>query len=275
MTATRKRIAKPLEFEITAPLGMGLSKGETGLRESADISLWLRFSVCPSELPSQQHIYLAPREEERDDVTRTRCDPKKWRRLTTEIEGSLRFNVRQVVDPESGEVTKPPIGTLYHAPEYTGSCYGHAEFYYIEINLLEDEFRKIWNAFLTGKRPTAITIWTPDVEYGDAPDGSDKVWEVWDVHGTDATIVGFSLELSTDIPRVNLGPRKSEKQEENDLEETAKVKQAILHSREDIQLLCSGQAASNSSVAGLRKQINILLAVAIVIAVIMALHFKF
>lgn len=272
MIATRKKTAKSLEFEITAPLAMGLSKGSTWLEESADASFWLRFSVCPLRFPSRQDIYLTPKEEDTDGATEIKYDSKKWRRLTPEIEGSLQFNMRSLADQEATDDTKAPIGILSHGPEYSSADYGHAEFYRIEINLPENEFRQIRDTFLTGKPPTSITIWTPDVEHGAAPDGSDKVWAVWDAHSTFATIVGFALALSTDIPRVGIGLKKTENDEENDAEETAKLKEAILHSREDIQLLCYGQAAMNSAIVGLRKQINVLIAIAIVIAVIVALR---
>src|ERR1700730_8696419 len=138
MTATREKTAKPLGFEITEPLAMGLWKGKTGLGESADTSLWLRFSVCPSKLSSRQDIYLAPKEEERDDATLIRYDSKKWRRLTPEIKGSLQFNMRSPANQEAGDATKPPIGQLSHSPEYSSSDYGWAESYYIEINLPEN-----------------------------------------------------------------------------------------------------------------------------------------
>lgn len=268
MVDARKKTAKRLEFEITAPLAMGLSKGDTELKESNDAAFWLRFSVCPARYPSQQTIYLVPKEAETDDTTRTKYDFQKRRRLTHEVEGSLHFNMRSLADQEASEESKPDIGELSHGPEYSDREYGHAEFYYIEINLPEDEFRQIRDIFLSGKSPTSIAIWTPDVEYDVGPDGSDKVWPVWDAHSTFATIVGFSLALSTDIPRVEIGLKKTE----NDAEETTKHKAAILHSREDIQLLCFGQAAMNAAIIGLRKQISILIGVVIVFAVVASLH---
>ena len=299
MAATREKIPRPLRFEIEAPLAMGLSKGATWLGQPVDHLLWLRFSVCPAKFPDRQTIYLVPKGAERSETTGwIRYNSKKWRRLTPEIEGSLQISVRPLgspsretqadaapllVDPsgadlhsntaeEAGDATKPAIGKLGHGPEFSHSEYGHAEFYSIELNLPENEFDRIRDAFLIGKQPSAITIWTPDVEHGLAPDGSDIVWEVWDEHATFATIVGFSMAFSTDLPRVGMGPKKTENEEENEREETAKLKEAILHSREDIQLLCYQQAALNSSVAGLRMQVYILIAVAIVIAIIAALH---
>ena len=272
MIATRERTAKRLAFKITAPLAMGLSKGSTGFEKSTHASFSLNFSVCPS---NRQTIYLTPKEEDTDSATKIKYNTEKWRRrLTPEIEGSLRFNMRSIADQEAADDAKALIGTLSHDPEYSSADYGHAEFYHIEINLPENEFRQIRDTFLTGKPPTSITIWTPDVEYGLAPDGSDKVWAVSDAHGTFATIVGFALAFSTDIPRVGIGLKKIENDEENDAAENAKLKEAILHSREDIQLLCYGQAAMNSAIVGLRKQINVLIAIVFVIAVIVALSSK-
>jgi hypothetical protein len=82
------------------------------------------------------------------------------------------------------------------------------------------------------------------------------------------------LAFSTDIPRVGVGPKKTENEEENEREETAKLKEAILHSREDIQLLCFGQAAINATLTGLRRQVYILIAVGVVIAIITAFRFR-
>lgn len=281
MIATSEKTAKALTFEIKAPLGMVLSKGERAFEKSADASLWVRFSICPVKYPRQQTIYLVPKEEETAGIARAkspdgmpRFDLGKRRRLTSEIEGSVYFYARPQADQNVDDKAKPNIGTLSHGPGFSSSDYGHAEFYCIEINLPQNEFRQILDAFLTGRPPKEITIWTPDVEYGGAPDGSDKVWEVWDAHHTFATIAGFTLAFSTDIPRVGVGLKKTEDDEENDAEETTKLKEAILHSREDIQLLCFGQASMNSALAGLRKQINVLIAVVVVIAVIVALGFK-
>lgn len=168
------------------------------------------------------------------------------------------------------------IGTLFHGQAYSSAEYGHNEFYEIEIKIADNDFNQIRDIFLSGKPLTGISIWSPDIEYGDAPDGSDKVWEVeTDTHGTVAKIVGFSLGFSTDIPRVDVGLKKTENEEENEREETAKLKEAILHSREDIQLLCFGQAAMNATLAGLRRQVSILIVVGVVIAIVTAFHLRF
>ena len=149
MIATRERTAKRLAFEITAPLAMGLSKGSTGLEESTDASFWLNFSVCPSKFPNRQTIYLTPKEEDTDSATEIKYNTEKWRQLTPEIEGSLRFNMRSIADQEAADDAKALIGTLSHSPEYSSADYGHAEFYHIEINLPENEFRQIRDTFLT------------------------------------------------------------------------------------------------------------------------------
>jgi hypothetical protein len=278
MATAREKTPKSLDFEITAPLAMGLSKGKGwGRDESEHLSPWLRFTVCPSKFPDRQEIWLVPRSEGNEGTKRLGFDRKTSRQLTSEIKGSLSFVTRGLaIIEDASDTPSSTIGTLSHGPAYESADYGHAEFYHIEINLNESDFNQIRDIFLSGKPPSGISIWTPDVEYGNAPDGSDKIWEVWESgHSTFAKIVGFSLSFSTDIPRVGVGLRKTEDEEENEREETAKIKEAILHSREDIQLLCYGQAALNSSFAGLRTQINILIAVAVVIAIITAFHFKF
>ena len=278
MTATRKKTAKALRFEVTAPLGMGLSKGEAGLGAfEDDLSPWLRFTICPSKFPDRQEIWLVPKDEKRDDTKHLQFDRKTWRRLTPEIEGSLSFVTRGLaIIEETSDVPTSTIGTLFYRPAFDDAEYGYAEFYNIEINLNDKDFNHIRDIFLSGKSPSVISIWTPDVEYGIVPDGSDTVWEVWETkYSTFAKITGFSLAFSMDIPRVGVGLKKTDNEEENEREETDKIKTAILHSREDIQLLCYQQAALNISFGGLRKQINILILVAVVIAIIAAFHFKF
>jgi hypothetical protein len=278
MTTTRKKTAKFLGFEVTEPLAMGFSKGKRGLDESEDhLSPVLRFAIRPLRFPARQQIWLVPKDEKRDETKRIEFDPETWRRLTPEIEGQLIFVTRGLaVIEEASDAPTATIGTLSHGPAYKSADYGHAEFYYIEINLNERDFNQIRDIFLSGKSPSGISIWTPDVEYGIAPDGSDIIWEIWETkHSTFAKIVGFDLGFSMDIPRVSVGLKKTENEEESEREETEKVKSAILHSREDIQLLCYQQAALNTSFGGLRKQINILISVAVVIAIIVAFHFKF
>ncbi len=80
------------------------------------------------------------------------------------------------------------------------------------------------------------------------------------------------MAVLLDISRAGLGLKKTENEEENDKEETTKLKGAILHSREDIQLLCYRQAGMNAAIAGLRKPINIFIAV--VVAVVAALRLR-
>jgi hypothetical protein len=260
MTAIGKKTAKSLRFEITAPLGMGLSKGKAGLAESGDLSPWLRFTICPSKFPDdRQEIWLVPKSEGNEGTQRFGFDRKTSRQLTSEIEGSLSFVTHT---PAIGEEASDgsTIGTLSHGPVFESAEYGHAEFYNIEINLNEKDFKHIRDIFLSGKSPSGITIWTPDVEYGNAPDGSDKIWEVWETeHSTFAKIVGFSLAFSVDIPRVGVGVKKTEDQEEHEREETEKIKTAILHSREDIQLLCYQQAWTLLSVVFVSRLISSLL----------------
>ena len=70
MTSADKAIAAPLRFKITAPIGMGLSKGETRSRKSPDVSPWLRFSLCPPDCPDRQVIFLTPEKGERQEQGR-------------------------------------------------------------------------------------------------------------------------------------------------------------------------------------------------------------
>jgi len=272
MNVPREKTAKRLDFEIGCSVSMGLSKGNAGLMGATkDFSPWLRFAISPTGFPNRQDIWLRPKSE--NGETRHGSFDSR-RRLTSEIRGSLCFVTRGLaIIEETSDVPTSTIGTFSHVPAYASADYGHAESYEIEISLNEADFNQIRDLFLRGKPPSGITIWTPDIEYGVAPDGSDKIWEIWESeHATFAKIVGFSMSFSTDIPRVGVGLKKTEDEEEKEREETAKIKEAILHSREDIQLLCYGQSALNSSFSGLRKQIYILIAVAIVIAILIALR---
>lgn len=278
MTAMVRQTAKRLEFEITAPLSMGLSLGELGNSHdsSASLSSSLKFTIIPVQYPRRQDIWLAPKGGEEDARQRIKSNRKTWRLLTPEIEGSLSFVTRSLGMIDASTESTSTIGTLSHGQALLDPSYGHGEFYEIEISITDGDFDQIRGIFLNGKPPSRISIWTPDIEYGIAPDGSDKIWEVeTDTHGTVAKIIGFSLGFSTDIPRVGVGPRKTENEEENEQEQTRNLKEDILRCREGIQALCYGQANINAALAGIRTQVYIIIAVGIIVAIVAALHSKF
>ena len=207
MNTTDERTARAIGFEITGTLGMGLSTGEAFASAPREPSWWLTFSICPEKYPSSQEIYLARKEKVQIyDSAKPYREPR--RRLTSEIKGSLQIRVLGLPDLQTGGASVA-FGELSHGPESKREDFYYAVSYCIQINLPEAEFSEIRNAFLNGKAPTSITVWTPDIEFGFLPDGRDKVWEVWDDHVTYAQITGFSLALSTDIPRVGIGPKKS------------------------------------------------------------------
>jgi hypothetical protein len=259
---------------------MGLTKGDRGqARVENDLSPWVSFTICPQKF--RQDIWLAPKVEEKNKTKRVSFDSKTWRCLTPEIEGSLSFVTgRLAIIEDVSELPTSTIGTLAYSPAFHHAEYGHAESYHIEINLNEKDFNHIRDIFLGGRSPSVITISTPDVEFGNSPNGSEKIWKVLETeYSTYAKITGFSMAFSTDIPRIGgIGLKKTENEEESEREETEKIKTAILHSREDIQLLCYQQAALNTSFGGLRKQMNTLISVAVAIAVVTAIaafHIRF
>jgi hypothetical protein len=110
MAATREKTALGLQFEVTAPLAMGLSKGEAGLlRGSKELSPTLSFTICQPQFPIRQDIWLVPKDEKRDPTKRIafEFDRKTWRRLTPDIKGSLSFVTRGL--PIREEVSVRPL----------------------------------------------------------------------------------------------------------------------------------------------------------------------
>jgi hypothetical protein len=81
MTAMQKETAKRLEFDITAPLSMGLSQGKRDIYESEGLSPSLRFTIHPAQCPRRQEIWLAPKDGERNARHRLQFDSKTWRLL--------------------------------------------------------------------------------------------------------------------------------------------------------------------------------------------------
>ena len=63
--------------------------------------------------------------------------------------------------------------------------------YGIELQLTEQEFSVVQALFAVGKHPLGGSIATPDLQYGNAPDGSDKEWDIVDCPY--AKITGFEL----------------------------------------------------------------------------------
>lgn len=271
MAATSKKIPRTLGFDIGAPLGMGLLKEEDKLGKLSTLLPWLKFSLTPLQYPDKQDIWLFYKPEDESELKNT---DRKRRRLTADIEGSVSFITRRPESNEAGDgEAVSNTGTLSHYPRFDDAQYGHVEFYNIEIRVSEKDLNKIIRRLLSGKPPTRISIVTPDVEYGYAPDGSDAVWEVWETnHGTYARIVHFSLNFSTDIPRVGVGPKRAEDEEEREREQASSVRAAILQSREDIRLLCQQQATMNGALSGLRRQLTSLTCIMLFIAIVVALR---
>jgi hypothetical protein len=266
---------KRLSFEVIEPHSMGFSLGRTGLGASDDSpSSWLSFSIVPDKFPVKQNVWLlqtkidthAPSESQKSD------EPKR-RLLTASIKGTLHFRMLSLDPDKAGNRTTVGVGALTYVPEYSSSDYGHNECYEIEVYLPEKEFTLIRSLFVSGKPPSAISIWTPDIAYGVAPDGSDKVWNVGSGFST-ANIVGFSISFSTEIQRIIVGVKKTENETEKNAEDVLKTRQEIIESRHDIQLLCFGLSEVKTTLSSLRKQLNILIVIAAIIALFIAMRFR-
>lgn len=266
MTASGDKVF--LEFEIIEPLSMGLSLGDRGTwGSSVSVSPWLQFSIAPSKYPaSKQNIYIVSSKDSGSNSPPS-IDGKEKKKLSSNIAGNIRFSILPI-DADKSE----RWSYLTYVPEFSDSEYGHEEFLSMVLNLSENEFAQIRNLFVNGKPPSSISIWTPDVESGYAPDGSDKIWDVSSKR--EVTILGFSLNFSIEKPRVLVGIKKTENEQELQAEEEQKLKQAVIESRQDLQLLCYGLSEIKSSLGGLSKQLSTIIVIAILIAIFMAMHLK-
>jgi hypothetical protein len=281
-----------LRFGIIEATGMSLSLGDIGWHESSfdSSSQALGFSIRPCKYPdTHQEIWLVSEKIHKADATETTPAAEDQRRLLTDkIRGALylrkqppEFKPRPPFDSVSKKIKNktaprtpiPCIGYLTYVPEYLPSEWPdkrESEFYEITVSLPEKEFTEIRNLFASGKSPTAITIHTPDIEYGY---GSET--KLWDISFNQvADIVGVSIGFSIEAPRVMVGAKKTEDEQEQQAEEEKQLKQAVIESRQDIQLLCYGMYDIKTALGKLQKQLNILIVLIVVIGAFLVLRFK-
>ena len=173
---------KCLSFVIVEPVSMGLSFGKKGLL-GCNHSSWMEFSINVA-LVKQAIFLLSPADDTNININDVGSKPEgtKRRLLTKEIEGTLWLRSVSEASPtetESSSIKKESsFGCLTYIPKFSSSDYGYNESYVMDVHLPEQELILIRSLFASGKPPSSIYIWTPDVEYGFDSDGSTKYWDV-------------------------------------------------------------------------------------------------
>lgn len=257
-----------LRFNVGEARSIGFATGtEIFLPESP----WMSFSLVPADYPSKQIIWMRsddPKNSGTGKETKLERDGKWLWQLTKKTPGTLFLRSVKL-----GASVKGDGSNLSWSPETSGSDYFFEESFGVDLLVPEGDFVDIRALMAAGKPPTKIVVYTPDVASGDAPDGSDKHWQVDTM--SFAKITAFSIEMSVASPMVLIGPAQSENEIEEASQRTEEARLAILHSREDIQLLCFGQATTNALLGMIRWQLNAVLtmsAVSLVIVVLGYLH---
>ena len=279
-----------LRFDIIESKAMWLHFGDVSCHESSfeNSTQALSFSIKPCVYPDNQEIWLLSTEiKEASALEPSSVGEKKERQLTSNIEGNLivktlppEFKLRRPFDSVSQKIENettpqtpiPCVGHLTYIPglRIPGERV-EKEFYEIKVQLPEKEFIQIRSLLASGKPPLTISIDVSDIEYGNSGDGSVKIWDVNLNQVVD--IVGVSIVFSTEAPRVMVGVKKTELELETEAEEEKQLKQAIIESRQDIQLLCYGVHDIKTMLGEVKRQLNTLVICILGIALIFGLHF--
>ena len=139
------------------------------------------------------------------------------------------------------------------------------------MTISEADFDKIIMLLAAGKHPSSVSIYTDEITFGNAPDGSDREWNVSEVR--DATIVGCFLSLAVEPPRVLVGPKMSEAETEAAAENEEAFRRQATETAGGIQALCSGLAATNALLAALRAQFAALIILSLASLAVLVLDY--
>ena len=255
-----------LNFEVSEPKAMGLRNGGADLSDRS----WLTFAVKPPEGFRKQSIWLlsdVPVNAKEGTGTGFKSGTRWKRRLTASTPGTLYLRNANPAATDTNGSNVSWCHEFSHPEHYQEECYA------IEILLPEQEFSDVRNLFAAGKSPATVSVLTSDIGYGNAPDGSDRDWDIGAT--PNLKISGYSIGLSVQPSRVLVGPAQTDTEVEHAAERAEEVRLAILHSREDVQLLCLTLANTNAQIATIRWQLNVLIvvfAVSLAAAVLSHLH---
>lgn len=255
-----------LSFDVTEPRAMGLRRGDADLPDRS----WLTFAIKPSTGFRKQSIWLlsdVPADAKEGTGTGFKSGTRWKRQLTESTSGTLYLHNANPALADANSSNVMWCHEFSHPEHYQEECYT------IEIVLPEQEFADVRSLFASGKSPSTVSVLTSDIRYGNAPDGSDRDWDI----GTtpDLKVSGYSIGMSVQPSRVLVGPAQTDIEVERAAERAEEVRLAILHSREDVQLLCLTLANTNTQISTLRLQLKVLIiifAVSLAAAILGHLH---
>lgn len=256
-----------LRFVVGDLLTMGFAAGRANFHDDGS---WMSFSLAPdvSDYPSQT-IWIRSKDPKHttggNEIKRERDGVISWG-LSSKTPGSLYLQSTKADGkaPDDGPI-------LTWNPEFSSQDHYIAESFSIILHVQEKDFDSIRTLVAAGKPPVKVTIRSPDVESGNAPDGSDKVWRV--DTSPYARVTAYSLGMSVAPQRVLVGSEQTEIDADETAERDAAIHQAILHFREDIQLLRFGQNAINGTLSAIRWQLSALVVLSIVSAALAVLSY--
>ncbi len=262
----RQQRTVSLAFDISEPKTMGLRRGDADLPDSS----WLTFAIKPPTGFREQSIWLLsdiPADAQERTGTGFKSGTRWKRRLTANTPGTLylRSTYPAIADANGSNVA--------WCHEFSHPEHYQEESYVIEIFLPKQEFADIRDLFASGKPPSTVSVLTSEIGYGNAPDGSDRDWDIGTI--PHLKVCGYSIGMSVEPQRVLVGSAQTDIEVEHAAERAEEVRSAILHSREDIQLLCLTLTNTNMQITKLRWQISILIvvsAVSLTAAILSYLH---
>jgi len=248
-----------LRFEVGDARTMGFSNGADDFLPEEP---WMSFSITPTkDYPDRQIIWMLSdnvKHSTSGSEQKTERDGQ-WRWILTEkTSGTLLLRSAKPGAPLKGDGSN-----VTWFPETSGLDYFSEESYSIDLLVPDHDFNDIRSLLAAGKPPSKVCVYTSDVEFDRAPSGNGREWHV----GTTsfAKVTAFSIGLSVAAPHVFVGLKKTEIEIEDAAERDEQLRQAVLESRQDIQLLCHGLANTNALVNAVRRQSQIQIGVTLLL----------
>lgn len=241
-----------LNFDVSEPKAMRLRRGYADLPDRS----WLTFAIKPPTGFREQIIWLlsdVPVDAKEGTGTGFKSGNRWQRQLTANTPGTLYLHNANPAAADANGSSITWCREVSHSEYYQEECYT------VEILLPEQEFSDVRNLFASGKPPSTISVDTSDIKYGSAPGGSSREWDIETT--PHLKISGYIIGMSVKPSRVLVGPAQTDIEVEPAAERAEEVRLAVLHSREDIQLLCLTLSKTNMQIAALRWQLNMLIAV--------------
>jgi hypothetical protein len=177
------RFVKDVRFRILDETSAGLQIGNIGA--GSDASPWVTYAIAPVLHPDKQTVYLdtGPRDE--------RFTSKGSRWHSGKIPGTVRFRL----PPAGDEPTS--FGSLSHRPAVDDPEHGREESYHIEAWLPPAAMDNLWHSIRDGRPPIRLGIYTAEIDFGIAPDGSDRRWNIEEKHSSQVGLEGIIVDYAT------------------------------------------------------------------------------